>query len=106
MALLYFPRVSTCMSIAEAFAHATHDRLTRLRNGCWSGHRRLAVAWRTLLTVARGSLIVEATGVAQPSACRLGEVARVGSDTDKRVIFGVSVVLLVWTAGQVRMPVA
>jgi hypothetical protein len=52
MALLYFTRVSTCVTIAEAFEHATHDRLTRMLNGHGSGHILLDVALRTLFTVA------------------------------------------------------
>jgi hypothetical protein len=37
MALLYFTRVSTCLSIAEVFAAASHDGLTRMLNGNWFG---------------------------------------------------------------------
>jgi hypothetical protein len=51
-------------------------------------------------------LILDDTVVAKPYADRLGEAAWVWSNKDKRVIFGVSVVLLVWTDGQVRIPVA
>jgi hypothetical protein len=64
MALLYFTRVSICSSIAEAFAKASHDCLTRMLNGGWSGQT-------------------------------LGE-------RPLRVLF--TVVLLVWTEGQIRIP--
>ena len=105
MALLYFTRVSTCVTIAEAFKHTTHDCLTRMLNGRWSGHILLDVALRTLFTVAGGSLILDDTVVAKPYARWLGEAAWVWSNKDKKVLFGVSVVLLVWTDGQVRIPV-
>jgi hypothetical protein len=105
MALLYFTRVSTCVTIAEAFEPATHDRLTRMLNGRWAGQILLDVALRTLFTVAGGFLIIDDTVVAKPYARRLGEAAWVWSNKDKKVIFGVSVVLLVWTDGQVRIPV-
>ena len=36
----------------------------------------------------------------------LGEAAWVWSNKDRKVLFGVSVVLLVWTDGQVRIPLA
>lgn len=106
MALLYFTRVSTCVTISEAFTHATHDCLTRLRNGRWAGQILLAVALRTLLTVSGGWRIIDDTVVAKPYARWLGEAAWVWSNKDKKVLFGVSVVLLVWTDGQVRIPVA
>jgi hypothetical protein len=105
MALLYFTRVSTCVTIAEAFEPATHDRLTRMLNGRWAGQILLDVALRTLFTVAGGFLIIDDTVVATPDARRLGEAAWVWSNKDKKVIFGVSVVLLGWTDGQVRIPV-
>ena len=105
MALLYFTRVSTCVTIAEAFEHASHDRLTRMLNGRWSGQTLLDVALRTLFTVAGGYLILDDTVVAKPYARWLGEAAWVWSNKDKKVLFGVSVVLLVWTDGQVRIPV-
>src|SRR2546428_8991869 len=37
MALLYFTKVITCSTIAEAFDNASHDRLTRMLNSPWSG---------------------------------------------------------------------
>ena len=38
MALLYFTKVTTCSAIADAFDSASHDRLTRMLQGPWSGH--------------------------------------------------------------------
>jgi hypothetical protein len=44
MALLYFTRVTTCSAMADAFDSVSHDRLTRMLQGTWSGHRRLDLA--------------------------------------------------------------
>jgi hypothetical protein len=106
MALLYFTRVSTCSTIAEAMAEASHDRLTRMLHGDWSGQTLLDTALRTLFTVAGGYLIVDDTVVAKPYAQRLGEAAWVWSSKHGQVVFGVSLVLLVWTDGQIRIPIA
>jgi hypothetical protein len=51
MALLYFTKVSTCSSIAEVFAEASHDCLTRMLNGNWSGQTLLEWALRVLFQV-------------------------------------------------------
>ena len=51
MALLYFTKVSTYLSIAEVFAEASHDCLTRMLNGSWSGQTLLDRALRVLFTV-------------------------------------------------------
>jgi hypothetical protein len=106
MALLYFTKVTTCSTIAEAFDKASHDRLTRMLNSPWSGHTLLHLALRTLFPVAGGYLIVDDTVVAKPYARLLGEAAWVWSSKDSKVVFGVSLVLLVWTDGQVRIPLA
>ena len=44
--------------------------------------------------------------VAKPYACLLGEAAWVWSQKDRKVLFGVSVVLLVWPDDQIRIPLA
>src|SRR5262252_7209417 len=73
MALLYFTNVTTCSAIADAFDSVSHDRLTRMLQGTWSGHILLDLALRTLFTIAGGYLIVDDTVVAKPYARRLGK---------------------------------
>ena len=70
------------------------------------GHTLLHLALRTLFSVAGGYLIVDDTVVAKPYARLLGEAAWVWSNKERKVLFGVSVVLLVWTDGQIRIPLA
>jgi hypothetical protein len=106
MALLYFTNMTTCCAIADAFDSTSHDRLTRMLQGAWSGHILLNLALRTLFTVAGGYLILDDTVVEKPYARLLGEAAWVWSSKQKKVVFGVSMVLLVWTDGQVRLPLA
>lgn len=106
MALLYFTNLTTCSAIADAFDSASHDRLTRMLHGSWSGHTLLDLALRTLFAVAGGYLIIDDTVVDKPYAQRLDEAAWVWSSKHQKVVFGVSVVLLVWTDGQRRLPVA
>jgi hypothetical protein len=106
MALLYFTTLTTCSAISDAFDSVSHDRLTRMLQGAWSGHILLDLALRALFTVAGGYLIVDDTVVAKPYARLLGEAAWVWSSKDRKVLFGVSLVLLVWTDGQIRMPLA
>src|ERR687886_612962 len=106
MALLYFTNITTCSAMADAFDSASHDQLTRMLQGTWSGHTLLNLALRLLFTVAGGYLILDDTVVEKPYARLLGEAAWVWSSKQRKVVFGVSVVLLVWTDGQVRIPLA
>jgi hypothetical protein len=59
-----------------------------------------------LCTGAGGYLIVDDTVIEKPYARLLGEAAWVWSSKQRKVVFGVSVVLLVWTDGPVRLPLA
>ena len=106
MALLYFTNITTCSAMADAFDNASHDQLTRMLQGPWSGQTLFNLALRILFTVAGGYLILDDTVVEKPYARLLGEAAWVWSSKQKKVVFGVSVVLLVWTDGQVRIPLA
>jgi hypothetical protein len=74
--------------------------------GTWSGHTLLNLALRLLFTVAGEYLILEDTVVEKPYARLLGEAAWVWSSKQRKVVFGVSVVLLGWTDGQVPIPLA
>jgi putative transposase len=106
MALLYCTNITTCSAMADAFDSVSHDQLTRMLHGTWSGHTLLHLALRLLFTVAGGYLIIDDTVVEKPYARILGEAAWVWSSKHSKVVFGVSVVLLVWTDGQVRIPLA
>jgi hypothetical protein len=75
MALRYFPNLTTCSAIADAFDRVSHDRLPRRLQGSWSGHILLDLALRALCTVAGGYLLVDDTVVATPYARLLGEAA-------------------------------
>jgi hypothetical protein len=94
-ALLDCPQVATWWAIAQALAHASHDQLPRMLRGRWSGQPLLDVARRALFTV-----------VEKPSAALLEEAAWVWSTKHHQVGFGIPRVLVVWTNGQVPIPLA
>src|ERR671924_699308 len=104
-ALLHFTKVSACSTIAEIFPKASHDRLTRMLNGDWSGQTLLDWALRILFVVVEGYLIVDDTVVEKPHAKRLNEAGWVWSSKRNKAVYGFSVVLLVWTDGQTRIPI-
>jgi hypothetical protein len=105
-ALLYCTEVSTCMAIAQALDNASPDRLTRMLKGRWSGQTLLDVALRALCTVMGGELLIDATIGEKPYAALLEEAVWVWSTKHNEVVFGMPVVLLVWTNGQGRIPLA
>ena len=103
-ALLYYRTSASCVALAEALETVSHDRLTRLLQTDWSGQRLLELACRTLFVWERGYLIIDDTVIAKPFATAIEGLAWVYSSQDHKPVYGLSLVLLVWTNGTVRLP--
>ena len=103
-ALLYYGTSASCVALAEALQTVSHDRLTRLLQAEWSGHTLLELAVRTLFGWQRGSLIIDDTVIPKPFATAIEGLAWVFSSQERRPVYGFSLVLLVWTDGQLRIP--
>jgi putative transposase len=103
-ALLYYRTSANCVALAEALAIVSHDRLTRLLQGDWSGQRLLELAVRTLFVWERGYLIIDDTVIAKPFATAIEGLAWVFSSQERKPVYGLSLVLLVWTNGTLRIP--
>jgi DDE superfamily endonuclease len=103
-ALLYYRPSGSCVALAEALGTVSHDRLTRMLQGDWSGHTLLDVACRTLFIWERGFLILDDTVIPKPFATAMEGLAWVFSSQERRPVYGFSLVLLVWTDGSLRVP--
>jgi putative transposase len=103
-ALLYYGTSASCVALAEALQTVSHDRLTRLLQAEWSGHTLLELAVRTLFVWQRGYLIIDDTVIPKPFATAMEGLAWVFSSQERRPVYGFSLVLLVSTDGQLRIP--
>jgi hypothetical protein len=103
-ALLYYRTSATCVALAEALEIVSPDRLTRLLQAHWSGQRLLEGAGRTLFVWEPGYLIIDATVIAKPFATAIEGLAWVFSSQERRPVYALSLVLLVWTNGVLRLP--
>jgi putative transposase len=103
-ALLYYRTSATCVALAEALETVSHDRLTRLLRSDWSGQRLLELALRTLFVWERGYLIIDDTVIPKPFAMAIEGLAWVFSSLERKPVYGLSLVLLVWTNGTLRIP--
>src|SRR5262245_42823207 len=104
-ALLYDRTSGSCVALAEAVETVSHDRLTRMLQADWSGQRLLERACRMLLVWDRRYLILDDTVMPKPFATAMASLARVLSSQERRPVYGLSLVLLVWTNGTLRIPV-
>jgi putative transposase len=103
-ALLYYRTSSSCVALAEALATVSHDRLTRMLQATWSGQILLESAFRTLFIWERGYLILDDTVIPKPFATAIEGLAWVFSSQERKPVYGLSLVLLVWTNGKLRIP--
>jgi hypothetical protein len=103
-ALLYYRTSGSCVALAEALQTVSHDRLTRMLQGDWSGQTLLEVALRTLFVWGQGYLIIDDTVLAKPFATAMQSLAWVFSSQERRPVQGFSLVLLIWTNGTLRVP--
>jgi hypothetical protein len=103
-ALLYYRTSASCVALAEALETVSHDRLTRLLQSDWSGQRLLDLTCRTLFVLERGYLIIDDTVIPKPFAAAIEGLAWVFSSLERRPVYGLSLVLLIWTNGRLRIP--
>jgi putative transposase len=103
-ALLYYRTSASCVALAEALQTVSHDRLTRMLRADWSGQILLERAFHTLFVWERGYLIIDDTVIPKPFATAIEGLAWVYSSQDHKPVYGLSLVLLIWTNGTVRIP--
>jgi putative transposase len=103
-ALLYYHGAASCVALAEALETVSHDRLTRMLQGNWSGQTLLERALHTLFVWERGYLILDDTVIPKPCATAIEGLAWVFSSQARKPVYGLSLVLLVWTNGILRIP--
>jgi DDE superfamily endonuclease len=103
-AWLYYGTSVSCVAFAEALETVSHDRLTRLLQADWSGQALLEWAVRTLFVWERGDLILDDTVLPKPCATAIEGLAWVFSSQERKPVYGLSLVLLVWTKGTLCIP--
>jgi DDE superfamily endonuclease len=103
-ALLYSRTSASCVALAEALETVSHARLTRMLRADWSGHTLLDLAVRRLFVWERGYLIIDDTVIPKPCATTIDGLAWVFSSQERRPVYGLSLVLLVWPNGTLRIP--
>jgi hypothetical protein len=99
-ALLDYRTSVSCVALAEALETVSHDRLTRLLQGNWSRHTLLDRAIRTLFVWDRGYLMIDDTILAKTFATAIEGPAWVFSSQEQKPVYGLSMVLLIWTMGR------
>ncbi len=103
-AVLYYRTIASCVALSEALKTVSHDRLTRLLQADWSGHTLLELACRTLFIWEQGYLVIDDTVIPKPFATAIEGLAWVFSSQERKPVYGLSLVLLVWTNGTLRVP--
>jgi len=72
----------------------------------WSGQTLLELACRTLFVWQRGYLILDDTVLPKPYATAIEGLAWMFSSQERKPVYGLSLVLLVWTNGTLGIPLS
>jgi hypothetical protein len=92
------------VAFAEARQRVSQARVTRRLPADGSGPRRLERAVRILGVGERGDLIVDDPVMPKPFATVIESLAWVYSSQERKSVYGLSLVFLVWTNGVLRVP--
>ena len=99
---------ASCSKIARLFSCSTqsisHDALQRLLTIERQWNRELCKRYGHLLNGKRGRLIIDDTVLAKPFSSECPILAWLWSSSDRRYLFGISCVLIIWTDGHTRVP--
>jgi hypothetical protein len=106
MALLYYSSICSCVAISQAFEKYSHDKLTRMLNGSWSQQTLLDRALNLLFEISDGLLLLDDTVLEKPYAKNFPEASWVYSSKEGKVLYGIPVVLLVWSYKGYKIPIA
>jgi putative transposase len=101
--LIYRNTRTSCLSLSAVCAHISHDRLQRMLYQRFAWSRRLWEYFAAGMVREGGYLIIDDTAWARWAA-QSEAVSWVWSSSHGRVLRGHQVVLLVWTDGEVRVP--
>jgi len=106
-ALLYYNRIYSCLAISSAFPEAGHDCLTRLLNGDWMGQILLMRVLNSLYSLPKGGFLqLDDTVLEKPYSKHLKEAKWTYSNKEKKTLYGIPVVMLVFNYRNFRIPIA
>lgn len=102
--LIYRNTRTSCRSLAELCGHVSHDALNRLLRSDLPWSRRLWEQYASAMVTEGGYLLLDDT-TWRRWAERAEAVSWVWSSSAAHIVRGMQVVLLVWTDGQLKVPV-
>jgi hypothetical protein len=86
-ALRYDRTSGSCVVLAEALRTVSHDRLTRMRQGDWSGRTLLDITCRTFFVGEREFLIIDDTVIPKPVATAMEGLAWGFARQERRPVY-------------------
>ena len=102
--LLNHYKLSTATALAELLGNISHDSLTGLLHKDWKPENILYMAISLLLLLKGGFIIIDDTLLPKSALKDCNFVKKLYSGKYKTQIYGVSVVVVIWTDGYWRIP--
>lgn len=106
LALLIYQKITSLSQMSRLMQSISHDRLTDLLDSKWDGQTLLDSFILKLLDCFGGYLILDDTVIAKPYSKHLEGFGFIYDHSQRKAVYGIGLVLLVWTNGFIRLPIA
>jgi len=106
LALLIYQKITSISQMSRFLGTLSHDRLTDLLDSNWDGQTLLNSFASKLLNLFGGYLIIDDTVISKPYSKLLDGFGYIYDHSQNKAVYGIGIVLLVWTKGTVRLPIA
>lgn len=102
--LLNHYKLSTSTALSDLLGNISHDKLTELLHKDWNPQKLLYMSISLLLLLKGGYLLIDDTLLPKSAIKDCSFVKKLYSGKYKTQIYGVSVVVVIWTDGYWRIP--
>ena len=106
LALLIYQKITSISQMSRFIGTLSHDRLTDLLDSDWNGQTLLNSFTIQLLNRVGGYLVLDDTVIHKPHSKKLDIFGYIYDHSQHKSVYGIGLVLLIWTNGILRLPIA
>ena len=106
LALLIYQKISSLSQMSRFLETLSHDRLTDLLDAKRDGQKLLNSFCSHCMSKVGGWLILDDTVIHKPYSKLLQSFGWIYDHSQHKAVYGMGLVLLIWTDGRIRLPIA
>ncbi len=106
MSLLIYQGIRSISQMSRFVGNISHDRLTDLLDYEWDGQTLLFSYINPVIPQSEGYLIIDDTVIPKPYSKKLESFGYIYDHKERKAVYGIGMVFLLWTDGKLRLPIA